>query len=91
MKSILITVAPYLEEHRKACTDLFEELQAACTGTEVLYQQVLYTTCIISGPKSFETAATNYHKAIRLGLPVALFEIESVLVVPEDPTEGNRK
>ena len=91
MKDILIAVAPYREEHREICKTLSEELQRVCIKPEASLQQVLYTAWIISGPKSFDIASVYCDKINQHGLPVALFELESVLHSPEVSTEGNPK
>lgn len=78
MKDILIVVSPSQDEHALVYT----EIQMAIQESSTQAQQILYTTYLLKGPKSFEIAMSIFGIVQKHNHEVALFEIESVLFVP---------
>ena len=83
MKDVLIVVSPSRVDTAPVYTEIQKEAQKY--GTEA--QQILYTTYLLKGPKSFERIRLLADIADRYNHEYALFEIESVLRVPE-PKQG---
>lgn len=85
MKDILIVVSPSKDDTAPVYTEIRTEAQKL--GKET--QRMLYTTYVLKGPKSFETAMSIFDIARRYRHEVAIFEIESVLFVPhQDQSKG---
>jgi hypothetical protein len=87
MKDVLMVVSPSREDTHAVYREIRTE--ARKYGTEV--QHILYTTYLLSGPRSFERAMLLVDIADRHGFDVALFEIEAVLRVPPhtDPIDDS--
>ena len=85
MKDILIVVSPSKVDTAPVYREIKTEVDKY--GTEA--QRILYTTYLLKGPKSFETAMSIFDIARRYRHEVAIFEIESVLFVPhQDKSKG---
>lgn len=78
MKDILIVVSPTKDDNHRVYREIEKETQQY--GTEV--QQLLYTTFLLKGPKSFDRAVSITRIADRHGFDIAIFEIEGLLKVP---------
>ena len=85
MKDILIVVSPSRKNNDPAYREL--ETEAEKYGKEA--QQILYTSYLLTGPKSFERAMSLVGIADRHGFDAAVFEIEAVLKAPQS-TLGQR-
>jgi hypothetical protein len=84
MKDILIVVSPSRENTHAAYREL--KTEADKYGKEAL--QILYTSYLLTGPKSFERAMSLVCIADRHGLDAAVFEIEAVLKRPRSTEPG---
>jgi len=80
MKDILIVVSPSKED----TAPVYREIKAEADKYSTEAQQILYTTYLLRGPKSFERAMLLVGIADRYDHEAALFEIESVLRLPPD-------
>lgn len=78
MKDILIVVSPSKEDTHA----VYRELEMEAKKYDKEAQQILYTSYLLTGPKSFEHAMSLVYIADRHGFDAALFEIEAVLKVP---------
>lgn len=78
MKDILITTSIGVERHRAICKSILEDTKTV--GPEA--KQILETSWLLSGPQSFSKSMLILDKLKENELPVAVFEIESVLVAP---------
>jgi methylmalonyl-CoA mutase cobalamin-binding subunit len=78
MKDILIVVSPISSQHLEICKTLSRAAEAY--GQEV--KEILGSAWLLTGRKSFEAAMSIYQIAFDKKLPVAAFEIESVLSCP---------
>jgi len=78
MKDILIVALTKSSLHLDICSTMTKEAKES--GVQM--QQQLETTWLLSGPKSFGTANRLLEIAADKKLPVAVFEIESVLSFP---------
>lgn len=80
MKDILIVVSPSGNENQI----VYKEIRKEISGYGKEAQQFLYTTFLLTGPKSFERAMSIVHIADQHSYDTAVFEIESVLKHPVD-------
>lgn len=78
MKDILIIVSPSKEDTHAVYRELETEVKKY--GTEA--QQILYTSYLLKGPKSFERAMLLLGIAHQHDFDAAVFEIEAPLKVP---------
>jgi len=78
MKDVLAVVSPSKDQH----DPVYKEIQMEAQKPGIEAQEILYTTYLLKGPKSFETAMLIFDIARRHDHEVALFEVESVLFVP---------
>jgi hypothetical protein len=83
MKDILIVVSPSNNDNHPVYIELRTEAQKY--GKEA--QQILYTSYLLTGPRSFENAMSIVRIADQHNFDVAIFEIESVLKVPRAKAE----
>ena len=79
MKDILITLAPRSGNALEVCETIAKGLAAL----EIPVQRPIETTFLLSGPKSFQGATWCHRTASDNKLPIAIFEVESTLLVPE--------
>jgi hypothetical protein len=79
MKDILIVVSPSKDDNHP----VYREIETEVQQYEEEGQQILYTTFLLKGPKSFERAVTLTRIADRHGFDIAVFEIESILKCPK--------
>lgn len=77
MKDILIVVLPSKTDNHP----IYKELQTEADKYGKEAKQILYTSFLLTGPKSFEHATSLIDIADRHSSPYALFEIERVLKV----------
>ena len=75
MKNILIVVLPSKTDNHP----IYKELQTEADKYGKEAKQILYTTFLLTGPKSFEHATSLVDIADRYNSPYALFEIEGAL------------
>jgi hypothetical protein len=75
MKDILIVVSPASTHHQSVCKAMKPEAEKDGTRARLF----LETAILLSGPRSFETSMLLLRIAEKESLPIALFEIESVL------------
>lgn len=80
MKDILIVVSPSKDENHA----VYKEIRKVVSEHKGEIQQILYTSFLLSGPKSFENAMSLARIASGYNFPVAIFEIESCLMYPVD-------
>lgn len=80
MKDILIVVSPSQNENHEAYKAIRKEISKHGTETK----QILYTTFLLTGPKSFENAMSIMRLADQHGFDNAVFEIEAVLKHSDD-------
>ena len=80
MKDILVVVSPSTGVHQSACKSMKMEAEKF----DKTLQQSFESAFLLSGPKAFETAMSLYHIAEHSNLPIAMFEIEAVLIPLED-------
>lgn len=80
MKDVLIVVSPSRVDNAPIYTEIQKEAQKY--GKEA--QRILYTTYLLTGPKSFERAMSLVDIVDQHDHEAALFEIESVLKLPPD-------
>jgi hypothetical protein len=85
MKDILIVISPTSEKHRDIC----KRMKMEAEELEGKARQVLESAFLVTGPKSFEIATRLYCIAVESKLPVAIFEIESVLSFPDRLSQKN--
>lgn len=85
MKDILIVVSPTSSPHLDVCKKM--KLEALRFGKAV--QPILESAFLINGPKSFEIAMSLHRIAFEGRLPVAIFEIDSVLLEPSRDEENH--
>ena len=78
MKDILIVASPTNGKEFEVCNTMRSVVSEE--GGDVKYP--VDTAFLLTGPKSFEIAARLIDIASRKKLPVAAFEIESVLLFP---------
>jgi len=78
MKDLLIVVSPSTGKHLDVCKIMKMEAQKL----DKSLQQPLESAFLATGPKSFEIAMLLHRIASENNIPVAIFEIESVLSVP---------
>ena len=83
MKDILIVVSPSTNDKHPVFMELRTEAQKY--GKEA--QQILYTSYLLTGPRSFENAMSIARIADQHNFDYAVFEIESVLKVPRAKAE----
>ena len=83
MKDILIVVSPSKNDDHPVYMELRTEAQKY--GKEA--QRILYTTYLLTGPRSFETAMSLVSIADQHNFDTAVFEIESVLKLPRAKAE----
>ena len=76
MKNILIVAMTRHNDHLELCENMISEAKL----NEESVTQPLGNTWLLSGPNCFETASRLLEIARGKNLPVAVFEIESVLV-----------
>jgi len=80
MKDVLIVVSPSRFDTAAVYRKIQTEAQKY--GTEA--KRILYTTYLLTGPRSFERAKLLSDIADRHDHEAALFEIEAVLRLPRD-------
>ena len=78
MKDILIVTAITSNQHRDICNTISTNTKT----DELETKRILETTWLLSGKRSFAESIEIVDKLKGNGLPVAVFEIESVL---DDP------
>ena len=83
MKDILVVVSPSTSDEHPVYMELRTEAQKY--GKEA--QQILYTSYLLTGPRSFENAMSIVRIADQHNFDSAVFEIESVLKVPRAKAE----
>ena len=83
MKDILIALSPTKNQYHPVYT----AIQKGISKHSTTIQQLLYTTFLISGPKSFECAMLIVNIADQHGFDTAVFEVESVLKYPASKTQ----
>ena len=79
MKDLLIVATPSSSKHEDDCN----KIGKAILKLEAQLQRPLENTFLVSGPKSFEAAMLACDIAQKESLPVAVFEIESVVLYPK--------
>lgn len=79
MKNILIVVALQTTPWHR---DTYNTMQKEALKSKESVKEILETGFLINGPKSFEIAMSLCRIALEKEIPVAIFEIESVLSVP---------
>lgn len=78
MKDILIVTAITSNQHRDTCNTISTDTKT----DELESKRILETTWLLSGKQSFAESIVIVDKLKNNGLPVAVFEIESVLDAP---------
>ena len=78
MKDILIVTSITTNQHRDICNTISKDTKT----DEREAKRILETTWLLSGQQSFAKSLLIVDKLKENGLPVAVFEIESVLDAP---------
>ena len=78
MKDILILVSPSRNQNYQAYIAIQKEILKHDKKTK----RLLYTSFLLTGPKSFQNAMSIVNIADQHGLDTAIFEVESVLKHP---------
>jgi len=79
MKDILVVTSITKEKHHDICNAIPEETKVGEQGAK----RILETTWLLSGQQSFAILLLILDRLKENGLPVAVFEIESVLDAPK--------
>lgn len=80
MKDILIVLKPRVDGFLESYNTIKKEADKNKGSTKEVFE----TAFLITGPKSFEIAMSLYRLALEQGIPVAFFEIQSCLLMPNN-------
>lgn len=79
MKDILIVVKQRLDKNRSA----YNAIKTEADKNKEVVQEILGAAFLIKGDNRFEITMSLYRIALKNEIPIAFFEIESCLYVPD--------